>query len=284
VQQAWAQACEECAADGLDPRDRPDARRTLLRLERRLSNLIEFIDDCAPSQDLLTEQDLTSSDGQIRGTIDLIVLGGRPSIVDYKTGLVTEDGQTVDHYIRQLALYAHLVDDCLAVNVTRAALFSLREGIVTIDVSKAVRGPIVEECIAAQLAYNARVPAVQPAVPSSSACSYCAFVGVCDEFWGPRGVAGGFELTSGACIAGRVVSAPVLAASGVGAVQVALQVDSSMTTVTDVPNEILAAVEPGDTVRCWRLRADPAALSAMRWRSGQSALMVVASADGAVMI
>ena len=275
---AWGQACEEGAAVGIDPRSRPDARRTLLRLERRLPQLLEFVDARNPSEVPRTESELVSSDGLIRGTVDLIVLGDLPCIVDYKTGLVSEDGVPVEHFVRQLSLYAHLVHECLGVDISEAALFSLREGIIPVDVSLGSRRLVVEECRAAQAAYNALVPGPQPAVPSVAACSHCALVGVCEGFWGPEGRKVVLNLTSGRSIEGRVDAPPVLSASGVGAIAVKPddgQSDAPV-TVIDVPNELIEQLAHGSNVRCWRLRADPEAPSSLRWKAGQSGLVVLA--------
>ncbi len=275
IEQAWQRACVEYAALGQDPRNRPDARRTLLRLGRRLPQLLAFIEACSPVRDLLTEQELLSRNGQIYGIVDLIVVGEQSSVVDYKTGFVTEETQPLAHHLRQLALYAHLVSDCLSTNVSRAAIFSLREGIVTVDVSETVRNPIVEECLAALQTYNERVPGTQPAVPSVGSCSYCPFIGRCDEFWGPQGLEGGLELTSGTCITGRVNGPPLLTTSGFGAVELTLGANDLRAVVTDIPGDLLSDVKAGNIIRCWRLRADPATPATMEWKREQSGIAVV---------
>lgn len=258
---------------GPDPRSRPDARRTLLRLERRFPQLLEYISSRKPTENLQTETELTSRDGRIGGTVDLIIIGEQPCIVDYKTGFVLEEGKPVDHYVRQLSLYAHLVEERLGVDLNDAALFSLRDGIIPIDVSRESRNVIVQECLAARETYNTIVPNIQPATPTPMACSYCSFIGGCDDFWGIA--AGGMELTTGKCIEGRVEASPVLSASGVGAVALSLNNATTAVAVTviDIPNEILKHVTVGENIRGWRLCPDPTATSSLRWNPGQSGLV-----------
>src|SRR5262249_6700391 len=143
----------ELAQKGTDPRSAPNSRRSLLRLERRMPELLAFIEAREPATKL-REQELTSPDGTVMGQLDLVLLGARPAIVDHKTGVVVSDGLPQPHYERQLAIYAWLVEKCLGVDVGEAALFSLRNGIVPVDVSTAVRDPIVNGALGARDAYN----------------------------------------------------------------------------------------------------------------------------------
>jgi CRISPR/Cas system-associated exonuclease Cas4 (RecB family) len=240
-----------------------------------MPELLAYIDACEPTS-TLTERHLVSKDGRIGGTVDLIVLGQRPCIVDYKTGLVLEDGSPSAHFVRQLSLYAHLVEEELGIDVRDAALFSLRQGMVSIDVSRPARDSIVRECLLAQERFNALVPGEQPAIPSSEACSYCPFVGICDEFWELEQVGGRTKLLSGVCLEGRVNAEPVLSSSGQGALSVVVELVERQETVTmfDIPNGLIESIRPDERLRVWRLREDQDAQNVYRWKQGQSGLVV----------
>lgn len=268
---AWAQACSECSEKGTDPRDRPDARRTLLRLERRFPQLLEFINAHEPTQEPLTETELISGDGLIRGTVDLIVVGKRPCLVDYKSGLVLEDGIPNEHFTRQLMLYAHLVEEQMGIDVSEAALFSLRDGMITVDVSTNARRPVVRACLEERERYNALAPGTQPATPSNSACSFCPYIGVCDEFWLAVS-ADRLELLSGQCVEGEVSAPAVCSASGVGTFAVQGDPSKGEIMITDVPNPLLEGMIKGQRVRVWRLHSNPTSPLTLSWKVGQSGL------------
>jgi ATP-dependent exoDNAse (exonuclease V) beta subunit len=146
---AWAQACDEPTAAGPDPRAAPSARRSYLRLQRRLPELVEYVSQREPTE-ILREHVLTSADGVINGQIDLLLIGARPSVVDHKTGVVLADGLPRQQYERQLALYAWLVDAALGIEVNDAALFSLRDGVVEVDVSRGIREETAAEALRAR--------------------------------------------------------------------------------------------------------------------------------------
>lgn len=275
VDQAWEMACQEQRDSGIEPESRPDARRAKLRLERKMPTLLNFIRARNPTQELIVEEPLSSKDGLIRGQVDLVVIGENPCIIDYKSGLVTEDGYPKEHFVRQLCLYAHLVQDDLGIDIDDAFLFSLREGLWPVDVSSPVRNPIVEESLEAQKLFNSRVPGPQPAFPSVTACSFCRHVGECDEFWGPAGVGGGMEPESGVCVSGHVSARPVISASGVGAISVLVgsTPNDHLLTITDIPNHLVEELEPGDNINCWRLRDSVDSPYVLTWKSGQSGLV-----------
>ena len=89
---AWNVACQELNTTGPDPRAAPGARRARLRLERRLPELLTYIESRRPTK-LCMERELASPGGEIVGAARLLVLGALPSIVDYKTGVVEVDGR-----------------------------------------------------------------------------------------------------------------------------------------------------------------------------------------------
>lgn len=273
LEDAWERACDELTARDGDPREAPNARRSLLRLRRRLPELRAYVDGRAPAS-VLTEHPLKSPDGRVAGVVDLLVLGERPSVIDHKTGVVLDEGTASPQYARQLALYAWLVGAAQAVEVDDAALFSLRNGLVEVDVSESARRPLIEAAFDAVLAYNDLTPGEQPATPSVEACGTCRFVGRCDPAW--KALAGGEveRLGWGESIRGEVALPVVFAAGGRSAVQVNVGVGTvgGVVTVTDVPADLGDGLQEGAEVALWGLglrSEDPVTLA---WRDGSSGI------------
>jgi hypothetical protein len=270
---AWDQACDELSKEGEDPRAAPNARRSFLRLERRLPELLSYIADRAPAE-MLREHVLTSPDGVVTGQIDLLVLGERPSVIDHKTGFVLAEAVPRPHYERQLAIYAWLVQAALGVDVNDAALFSLREGVVELDVSAEVRDFIVAEALRARDAFNTRAPGAQPATPSDRACGSCPFVGPCDAAWDALRT-GAVERFGWGDAARATVRAPIVVAAG-GTAAVPLDIDAGTVAgaavLIDVPVSLVDALVVGHRLSAWRLakRSDEPLMLA--WREGISAM------------
>lgn len=275
VEAAWSQACKDAARTGPDPRSAASARRSFLRLQRRLPDLIEFIDQREPTE-VRRECVVTSPDGALSGQIDLLILGGRPSIVDHKTGVVLTEGLPRGHYERQLAIYAWIVEASLGVEVNDAALFSLRDGIVEVDVSASVRIPIAAEAISAREAFNARAPGTQPATPSDHACGVCPFIGPCDPTWDAlrEGRIGGFGW--GDAARGRVRAPIVTSAGGTAAVPLDVRIGTITGDVMliDVPVPMVEMCAVGDQLSAWRLARRSDEPVTLAWREGTSALEV----------
>lgn len=272
---AWASACEEVADSSGDPREAPSARRSFLRLQRRLPELIEYIAQREPTE-TRRECTLTSPDGALTGQIDLLVLGARPAVVDHKTGVVLTDGVPRGHYERQLAIYAWVVEASLGVEVDDAALFSLRDGIVEVDVSRSVRQRTVVEAIDARYAFNARAPGVQPATPSDHACGMCPFVGRCDPTWDAlqQGRIDGFGW--GDAARGRVMAPIVRSAGGTAALPLEVHVGTITgdAMLIDVPTAMVEECSVGDEVSAWRLARRSDEPLTLGWREGTSALQL----------
>lgn len=272
---AWTEACEALAQAGPDPRDAPSARRSLLRLQRRLPELIQYVEDREPTE-TRRECDLASPDGTLSGKIDLLLLGSRPSVVDHKTGVVLADGGLSGRYERQLAVYAWLVEASLGIAVDDAALFSLRDGIVEVDVSRSVRERAVAETTDARDAFNARVPGAQPATPSDRACGTCPFVGPCDSTWVAlrQGLIDGIGW--GDAVRGHL-RAPIVSSAG-GTTAVALDVQAGTTRgdvmLIDVPNVMVEGCSVGDEVAAWRLARRSDEPLTLAWREGTSSLQL----------
>jgi hypothetical protein len=273
---AWDQACEELSKEGDDPRAVPNARRSLLRLERRLPELLSYIADRAPAEKL-REYVLTSPDGVVTGQLDLLVLGERPSVIDHKTGLVLAEGLPRPHYERQLAIYAWLVQAALDVDVNDGALFSLREGVVELDVSTKVRDSIVAVALRARDAFNERAPGAQPATPSDRACGSCPFVGPCDVAWDALRT-GAVERFGWGDAARATVRAPiVVAAGGTAAVPLDIEIGTvgGPAVLIDVPAPLIDGLTIGARLSAWRLakRSDEPLMLA--WREGISSMDLV---------
>lgn len=276
LEDAWTEACNETMAnEGADPRAAPNARRARLRLERRLPDLLGFVGPRA-STDFLREETLTSPDGRVTGQIDLLLLGDRPLIIDHKAGMVLGDGVPKDVYWRQLALYAWLVDVTLHVDVSEAALFSLRDGLVEVDVSRSVRTPLVAAAFAARDEYNDRAPGPQPATPSVHACGRCPFVGACDDAWQALSDGRLEAFGWGDAVRGVVTAEVMVAASGAAAVPLKIDVGTATGTATviDVPAALVASCGVGDPIALWQLGRRSDEPLTLDWRDGVSAISV----------
>jgi len=275
VEAAWSRACDEMAQTGPDPRGAPSARRAFLRLQRRLPDLIEYIHEREPSE-LLRECVVTSPDGTMSGQVDLLILGERPAIVDHKTGSVLTEGLPRKSYQRQLAIYAWIVEGSLGVEVDEAALFSLREGIVEVDVSGPVRRSIASEAMSAMEAFNMRAPGAQPATPSAHACGVCPFIGPCDPAWEALHEGGIEGFGWGDAVRGRVRAPIVKSAGGAAAVPLNAQIGTVVghVTVFDVPIPMVETCSVGDQVSAWRLARRSDEPVALAWREGTSNLQI----------
>jgi hypothetical protein len=273
LEDAWDQACDEMAARDRDPRSAPSARRSYLRLQRRLPDLRAYIEGRDPAS-ILCEQTITSPDGQVIGRIDLLVLGAHPSVIDHKTGVVFDDGSTSAHIQRQLAIYAWLVGAALQIDLEEAVIFSLRDGLVEVDVSEPTRRPLVEAAFDALAAYNDLAPGEQPATPSEEVCGTCRFVGRCDPAWESLADGKVERLGWGEAIRGVVAAPVVIAAGNRGALQmdVGEGTVAGAVVVIDIPAELVSGLDVGNELATWGLALrsdDPVTLA---WRDGSSAI------------
>lgn len=273
VDEAWDRACNELAATSGEPRDAHNARRALLRLERRLPDLLTYIEAQAPAE-TLSEHELTSPDGTVGGTLDVLLLGDKPRVIDHKTGVVLEDGLPKDRYERQLAIYAWLVEVALSVEVPIAVLFSLREGLVEVDTSAAIRRTHGDQAQEARRQFNERAPGPQPATPSAEACGTCPFVGSCEPAWDAL-ASGAVEHFGWGDAARGVVRAPVVLTTGrFTAIPIEVEVGTAFGSgmIIDVPEHLARNVVEGQRIAAWRLGRrsdDPLVFS---WREGSSGM------------
>jgi hypothetical protein len=225
---------------------------------------------------MLRELVLTSPDGVITGQVDLLLLGDRPSVIDHKTGLVLNDGAPRAQYQRQLAIYAWLVEVTMGVDLREAALFSLREGIVELDVSSPVRDVIVADALGSREAFNDRVPGAQLAMPSDEACAVCPFVGPCDPAWDAlsRGTVERFGW--GEAARALVRDHVVTSASGTAAVPLSIETGTvaGEGILIDVPSRLVSSVSIGDRLAAARVAKKSDEPLVLAWRDGTSALEI----------
>jgi hypothetical protein len=245
---AWATACDELSAQGAgDVQSTYSARRTLLRLERRLNELLGYRDQHTPKT-VRVEQTLVSRDRTVSGRLDLLLVGPEVAVVDYKTGTVTDAGAVRESYERQLAVYAWLAAEHLGVDEVEGALFSLREGIVTVDVTASVRNTVVATLLSLRAAFNSRVPGPQPATPCEASCGWCPFVCSCEPAWTSLDEGVITTLGRGDAVSGVVSAEAVMAASGTSAIR--LQIDRGTVrgeaVIADVSHHVAGALHAGD--------------------------------------
>lgn len=271
----WNRACDELEASGLNPRGAPGARRAQLRLDRRFPDLLNFVRDCEPTE-IFLERDLVAPDGSFAGRLDLLILGRMPAVVDYKTGLVERNGQPDESYERQLRIYAWLADQALDVDIRVAALFSLRQGMVEVDASRAQREAAMRHATAAVTAFNRRVPGAQPASPSEVACGWCPHVGGCDSAWAALGAGDIVKFGWGDAVRGIVPEPPSRSADGHVAIQVDVEVGtvSGQATLIDIPASLVHDVVPGSRLSAWSLVRRSVEPNTLAWREQSSHLRV----------
>lgn len=239
VDSSWAAACDEHAADGLDPAALPGYRRTWLRYKRKAYELADFLAH-RPELEPLPEVELRSADGLLRGTADLVLRAvNSVAIVDHKTGLVREADAPKEAYERQLQLYAALARATYGLPVTEATLLSLREGSVAVDVDEAVVDNVEQEARQRLRDYNARVPGAQPAAASESACQWCPYAATCDGFW--AAVEPSWVEKIGVCVRGAVTQVEVAAN---GSASILLDVRSSNAELD--PSVLVSGLDAGD--------------------------------------
>jgi hypothetical protein len=128
---------------------------------------------------------LETEDGALGGMPDLVVLPGDDTalVIDYKTGLVTDDTAVKVGYVQQLLFYGALVSERLGAVPFALALLSLREGLVEVEADPAAMREVAARARSLRVAYNSRVPDAQPASPSEENCQWCPYAARCTLFW-----------------------------------------------------------------------------------------------------
>jgi hypothetical protein len=277
---AWAQGCaEEQARSGTDPMDYPAARRTLLRLKKHVPRLLELLSTMPDSRWLL-ETWLETADVALGGKPDLIAISpdNLALVIDYKSGLVSDEEGVKSAYVRQLLFYGVLVDECLNATPVMLALLSLREGVVQVEPSAEGMAEVATLARAARVEFNERVPGAQPAEPSPENCQWCRFAARCSAFW--QAVEPHWATSIGNAVRGTVEADPEHATTGVTTLQ--LTADSgplagSTVILAGIPTALVASAGVGSVVSVLDLQArseDPLVLTWTNRATSLSRIMV----------
>lgn len=256
-QGSWESACNKlCEGGGLDPRTLPGARRAQLRFQRLSAQVLAFVHEVGEAV-AHPEDALISRDGALTGTPDLVLVRPHDAVVlDYKTGLVVEEGVPNASYERQIRLYAGLVSERHERPVSRGVLFSSRQGAVDVDVSPAAVAATMAEARAAWAAYNDRVPGPQPAHPEPGVCRWCPYQARCDAFWDV--VDDTWIPEVGESLMVQVQEPPEIAANGLGALLTIVESGTgekrASLLLAEVPTALLGQVSQGDVLAVVGLR------------------------------
>jgi len=264
---AWAQGCaEEQARSGADPMEYPAARRTLLRLKKHLPRLLELL-GTMPDSRRLSETWLETADVALGGKPDLVAISpdNLALVIDYKSGLVSDEEGVKSAYVRQLLFYGVLVDECLTATPVMLALLSLREGVVQVEPSTEGMAEVATLARAARLEFNQRVPGAQPAEPSEENCQWCRFAARCNAFW--QAVEPHWAVAVGDAVRGTVEADPEHSTTGVTTLRVMVEhgpLAGSMAILAGIPSHLVASAAIGSVVSVLDLRArseDPLVLT-----------------------
>jgi hypothetical protein len=228
----------------------PAARRTLLRLKKHLPRLLELL-STMPDSRRLSEAWLETTDVALGGKPDLVAISpaNLALVIDYKSGLVSDDEGVTSAYVRQLLFYGVLVRECLMATPVMLALLSLREGLVQVVPSAEGMAEVADMARAARHEFNQRVPGAQPAEPSEENCQWCRFAARCSAFW--QAVEPHWAVGVGAAVRGTVEADPERAATGVTTLQVMVEhgpLAGSVAILAGIPSHLIASVAIGSVV------------------------------------
>jgi hypothetical protein len=192
LERYWEEAVSSFKAsvpDGHPARKLPPERWPGFELKRaRLLNLFGRVRDALATlpldADVMTEVDLQSADGTLRGRADLIVRSQTNHfLIDFKTGGVLDEvGAVREHYVSQLQLYAFLEFEVSGTWPNSARLYPLQGPPVEIEVSPTACSALAAEARRLLKTFDEHVGAA-PASPSPEHCHQCAYACHCDAFW-----------------------------------------------------------------------------------------------------
>lgn len=136
-------------------------------------------------QRAVAEQRFTSSDGVLVGQPDLIDQS-HSEVIDYKTGLVAEDGWRVsEREARQLNLYVYLAGEA-GLSVSRGTIVRGNGETATVDISPSMAEAEAQKARDALAHYNASVDGrtfYDLARPAPENCQMCPCLPTCEPFW-----------------------------------------------------------------------------------------------------
>jgi hypothetical protein len=267
---AWTQGCaEEQARSGTDPTDYPGARRTFLRLKKHVPRLLELLSGM-PDSRRLSETWLETADMALGGKPDLIIISTEDSalVIDYKSGLVSDDAGVKTAYIQQLLFYGLLVYECLRATPVMLALLSLREGMVQVEPTAEGMAEVAAIARARRLEFNERVPGAQPANASEENCQWCRYAARCSAFW--QAVEAHWASSVGEAIRGTVEADPEHATTGVTTLQVLVDrgpMAGSTAILAGIPTALVASVGVGSVISVLDLRTQSEDPLVLTWTS-----------------
>ena len=231
-------AMQQVIGEGANPREAWDAtcattlgtalseisgmRRIANRFIRRATLVTDYVSSLSLISKPILEQQMTSSDGTIAGTPDLVLDTDDGLIVlDYKSGLVTNKNIVKTEYERQLQIYAALASDVLRRPVSRVILFSFKEQdpFTEVSVEPMPQKSLIDLVRENRDRFNERVPGQQPAKPSPPTCQWCPHQEHCPAFWDAV-TDTWHEHLNGTAVSGIITTSPELAAIGKCAVHV----------------------------------------------------------------
>ncbi len=279
LRDAWVQACkEEKAHFGSDPDDLPSARRTFLRLKVQVPRLVALLNGTREIQ-RFTEEWLETTDGDLGGQPDLVVIQDDHTaiVIDYKTGLVTDEEGVKSTYVRQLLFYGALVNERLDSLPTLLALLSLREGVVQVDPSREQMAEVAAEARSWLHEFNTRVPGAQPANASEQNCRWCPHAAKCEAFL--QEIEPDWTGSVGQAVRGRVEAEPEYASTGVTSLQVMVDdgpLAGSKALLTGIPSDLVSDVDVGSQVSILDLRTRCEEPLVLTWTNKANSLARVA--------
>lgn len=274
LEAAWEQGCiEQRDRSGIDPMNYPAARRTLLRLKKHLPQLLDLL-AAMPHAQRLSETWLVTDDQALGGQPDLVAidLDNLAMVVDYKSGLVSDDEGVKATYVRQLLFYGVLISECLQATPVMLALLSLREGVVQVEPTAEGIAQLATIARAARLEYNQRVPGTQPASASEENCQWCRYAARCSAFW--QGVQPDWS-SVGEAIRGTVEAEPEHAMTGVTTLQVIVEhgpLTGSIAILAGIPSGLVAGAAVGSLISVLDLRIQSEDPLVLTWTSKATSL------------
>jgi len=276
LETSWNTACDELSLEGSDPRDRPNANRSFLRLKRRLPELTKLIESRINGGDLIPEKYFTTPDGLFRGQPDLIVNGPLVSLIDYKSGSVLKNGEIKREYKHQLLFYSYLIQKSDQLNVNEAWLFSLIDGLIKVNISVDQRDTFIKRGKEAIAAYNEKLPEAPSGSPSKDTCKWCAHINKCDSVWASFENGEIKDFDSYHMVEGTVTSTPEDTNNGKSTVLVSVSrgTTSGDIIVSSIPRNIAEVIEINSSIRISRLQKAHQEVATFSWKDGDSMLSI----------
>lgn len=166
-----------------DPEAWADTIITEARLRRLLRRLAEWA--AALGVQPLPEQELQSSDGRLRGVVDLIARASTGTyLADVKTGRIEDraSGDLKAAYVSQLHIYAYLEHEVSGTWPRDLRLEPLAGSTQVIAADAAIAQNLAEEALTALNGFNESLPMVE-ARPDAAVCAFCPHLARCPAVW-----------------------------------------------------------------------------------------------------